>query len=378
MKIAYLEPFSGASGDMILGALIDAGVDLQKLVSELAGLKLPELTITALPVSQHGLGGTHAVVAPEVGHHSRSWRDIRALITDSHLLPEDKASALQIFTNLAEAEATVHGVAVDDVHFHEVGALDTIVDIVGAVVGLRLLGIEKVFSAPLHLGGGTVRAAHGVMPVPAPATARLLAMTGSTVAAPMAGEETAGELLTPTGAAIIGTLAVFNRPEFQVSSVGVGFGSKAFPWPNMCRLLIGDVSEHQNAPSNTESLFVLDTNIDDMNPQFFEILIERLFAAGALDVWTSPISMKKGRSAQLLSVLARPADRDELISQLIEHSTTLGVRCTPTERFAADRRFESVLTKWGRSGSSSKFGRVACWTSLRNTTIVPHSRALTK
>ncbi len=184
MKIGYLEPFSGASGDMILGALLDAGVDLHELVAELGKLGLPEVSITAGPVSQHGLGGTHAVVAPEVGHHARSWRDIRALIANSAILPQDKATALQIFTNLAEAEATVHGVPVDDVHFHEVGALDTIVDIVGAVIGLRMLGIEKLFSAALHVGGGTVRAAHGVMPVPAPATARLLAMTGSVVASP--------------------------------------------------------------------------------------------------------------------------------------------------------------------------------------------------
>lgn len=347
MKVAYIEPFSGASGDMILGALLDAGVVLHELVAELAKLRLPELTITATPVSQHGLSGTFAVVAPEVGHNSRSWRDIRLLISDSDLSTADQTTALLIFANLAEAEATVHGVAVDEVHFHEVGALDTIVDIVGAVVGLRLLGIERLYSAPLHLGGGTVRAAHGVMPVPAPATARLLAQTGSKVAVPMVGEETAGELLTPTGAAIIGTLADFSRPEFRVSGVGVGFGSREYAWPNMCRLMIGDLTDQHVDASTSESLVVLDTNIDDMNPQFFEILVERLFTSGALDVWTTPISMKKGRSAQQLSVLARPIDRNGLIAEMIEHSTTLGVRASSIERFAADRRFESILTKWG-------------------------------
>jgi uncharacterized protein (TIGR00299 family) protein len=297
-------------------------------------------------VNQHGITGTHATVAPESGHHARSWRDIRKIIAESGLEESDKTHSLAIFEDLATAEATVHGVPVDDVHFHEVGALDTIVDIVGVVVGLRLLGIERIHSGPIHTGGGTVRAAHGVMPVPAPATARLLAMHAIPVAQPHEGEDVAGELLTPTGAAILGSLASFTKPAFAPRSVGHGFGSKQFAWANMVRITIAETSEAHQVDT-VEHLEVLETNIDDMNPQFLEILLERLFKAGARDAWTTPIQMKKQRSAICLSVLALPADRSRLASLIIENSTTLGVRVTSVDRIAADRRFESVGTRWG-------------------------------
>lgn len=346
MRIAYLEPFSGASGDMLLGALFDAGLSRDDLLQELSALQLPELAIDVTPAAQHGISGTHAVVRPETGHHARAWRDIRALIAESGLPEPDKRQALEVFGNLAAAEATVHAVPVEDVHFHEVGALDTIVDIVGVVVGLRMLGIEQLYAAPVHVGGGTVRAAHGMLPVPAPATARLLATLEMPVASPMDGELAAGELLTPTGAAIIGTLATFERPPFTPHRIGIGFGSKALPWANMLRIMIGESSE-RTIPGTAEPLLVIETNIDDMSPQFYDILIERLFAAGCLDAWTSPIQMKKGRPAVCLAALARPADQDQIVALLIENSTTLGVRITEVNRIAADRRFESVGTKWG-------------------------------
>jgi uncharacterized protein (TIGR00299 family) protein len=347
MRIAVIDPFSGASGDMLLGALFDAGLDPEDLRRELRGLDIPDITISASPVSQHGVAGTHAVVAPEHGHHSRSWADIRRLLESATIGEQARDQAIAIFQNLAEAEAAVHAMPVDDVHFHEVGALDTIVDIVGVVVGLRLLGVERVYCGPIHVGGGTVTAAHGLMPVPAPATARLLARFGMPVARPHPGEDEIGELLTPTGAAILGTLGLFDRPAFAVTATGSGFGSKQLPWPNLCRITIGDTIDEPVADDPSAGLVVLETNIDDMNPQFTGLLMERLFAGGALDVWTTAIGMKKSRPATMVSALAPIGKRDELVSIMIENSSTLGVRWHRVERDAAWRRIESVETRWG-------------------------------
>lgn len=345
MRVAHVDPFSGASGDMFLGALIDAGVSLAELNRELAALGLPEARVEAESISRSGMTGTLATVPAEIGHHARSWRDIRAIIDTADVSAATKTESLRIFQRLAEAEAAVHGVPIDDVQFHEVGALDTIVDIVGAVIGLRLLGIEQLSCGPLRVGGGSVVSAHGLLPVPAPATARLLTTATATIATPIPGETDAGELLTPTGAAILTTLASFDRPQMSVETIGTGFGSKQLPWPNICRLMIGNRVE-ADAPSG-EQLIVLDTNIDDMNPQFVEILLERLLASGALDAWTTPIGMKKGRPALKMSALARPADAERLVELLILESTTLGVRQTTVNRIAAGRHMESVDTRWG-------------------------------
>jgi uncharacterized protein (TIGR00299 family) protein len=344
MRVAYVDPFSGASGDMLLGALIDAGAPLTEMNRAIDALGISGARIDATLVTRNGITGTQASVPPEQGHHARSWRDIRALLERANLEPDVRDSAHRVFTQLAEAEASVHGVPIDDVHFHEVGALDTIVDIVGAVVGFRLLGVERVHCGPLRLGGGTVKTAHGQLPVPAPATAWLLANSGAPIAATLPGETGVGELLTPTGAAILGTLAAFERPTMTVRSVGTGFGSKELPWANICRVMIGEMG---SAASEGDPLVVLETNIDDMNPQFVEILVERLFAAGALDAWTTAISMKKGRPAITVSVLTRPSTVDELIGLLIQQSTTLGVRQTQVSRVAADRQMEAVQTRWG-------------------------------
>jgi uncharacterized protein (TIGR00299 family) protein len=278
MRMAFIEPFSGASGDMLLGALFDAGLELDQLLAELHKLHLPEVEITVQRTSQQGISGMHAEVKPETGHHARAWRDIRQMIQQSSLDPVDRATAIEVFTNLAEAEAAVHNESVENVHFHEVGALDTIIDIVGCVVGLRLLDVEHVYSAPVHVGGGNVRAAHGLMPVPAPATALLLSRFSMPLAEPFENEATAGELLTPTGAALLGTLARFERPAFTPQIVGSGFGTKHFPWPNMVRITIGNLSQPRSSLP-VDRMIVLDTNIDDMNPQFLELLVERLFAA---------------------------------------------------------------------------------------------------
>jgi uncharacterized protein (TIGR00299 family) protein len=345
MRAGYVDPFSGASGDMLLGALIDAGAPLDALNREIAALGITGARIMAETVTRNGITGTHASVPPEQGHHARSWREIRAIIEQASLAGEIKQDAIRIFSTLAEAEGAVHAVPVEEVHFHEVGALDTIVDIVGAVIGFRLLGIDRLYCGPLRVGGGTVSTAHGILPVPAPATARLLATSNAPVAAQLPGEAEAGELLTPTAAAILGILSIFERPAMTVTGIGAGFGTKSLPWANMCRLLVGDVAEVSN--SDGETLTVLETNIDDMSPQFVEILIERLFSGGALDAWTTAIGMKKGRPALLISALCRPSDAEALTALLIQQSTTLGVRRTSVTRTAADRQMETVLTRWG-------------------------------
>ena len=346
MRIAFVDPFSGGSGDMILGALIDAGVRIDALREELSGLALDGYDIAAAAHSQHGVSGTKFDVIVHDDVHSRDWKTIRVLIDASTLKPAVKQRALAIFKRLAEAESGVHGVPIDDVHFHEVGGIDAIVDICGACIALDQLGVEAVFCGPLRTGSGIVRAAHGMLPVPAPATARLLSASNAPLATPLPSDNPPGELLTPTGAAILTTLATFEQPAFTVRSTGAGFGSRQLPWPNMLRVTIGETA-HGYSIGQTDSVLQIETNLDDLSPQHVELLVERLFAAGALDVWTTPIGMKKGRPALLVSVLASESDRDEIVEIIILNTTTLGVRVSTVDRVKAARRFESVMTRWG-------------------------------
>lgn len=345
MRIAYFDPFSGASGDMILGALLDAGLSEAALRSDLGKIDLPGYSMTVRRGERQSISGTHVTVTPAEDQPHRHWRDIRTLIEESALDPQVRVAALSVFSRLAEAEAGVHGTSPEEVHFHEVGGVDAIVDICGACIGLTILGIEAVFSGPPRLGSGFVRAAHGLLPVPAPATASLLARAGAPTAGPDPGTEAVQvELLTPTGAAILTTLAEFRRPDFVPSAIGYGLGTRELPWPNALRVWIG---EAQDAGGDDDGDLLLETNIDDMNPQFFELLSDRLFAAGALDVWLTPIAMKKGRPATLVSIIAARRDRRGIEDALVANSTTLGVRCQPIERVKAARRFETVVTRWG-------------------------------
>lgn len=350
MPIAFFDPFSGASGDMTLGALIDAGLNLNDLRAELARLDLHGYELTAEPFEQHGIHGTKVSVLHGEDHHHRHWSDIREMIESSGLRDGTKRRALNIFQGLAEAEARVHNMSVDDVHFHEVGAVDSIVDIVGAAAGLELLGIDEVYSGTLRDGTGFVKAAHGVLPVPAPATAELISVAG----APLKQHDVESEMLTPTGAAILTRLAKFERPEMNPSSVGYGFGSKEFPWPNALRIWIGELKRpgaqddsHSDHAKNGPIEILLETNIDDMNPEFYEPLMELLFQHGAYDVYLTPITMKRGRPATKVSVLAALERRDTLESVLMEHTSTLGVRMVPIERTKAGRRTETITTRWG-------------------------------
>ncbi len=351
MPIAWFDPFSGASGDMTLGALVDAGLDLEDLRAELRTLGLSGYELHAEQIEQHGITGTRVrVELSDEDHHHRHWSNIRRMIESSDLRDGTKRRALHVFQGLAEAEARVHGMPVDDVHFHEVGAVDSIVDIVGAAAGLDILGIERLYSGTLHDGTGFVRAAHGVLPVPAPATAELVAMAG----APLRQYDVESELLTPTGAAILTRLASFARPEMHVTTVGYGFGSRELPWPNALRVFIGELVEPESTPAtrspdveDTPIEILLETNIDDMNPEFFEPLMDLLFQHGALDVYLSPITMKRGRPATKVSVIADLEHRAALEAVMMEHSSTLGVRMTPIERIKAGRRIEWVTTRWG-------------------------------
>ena len=346
MRIAFFDPFSGASGDMILGALLDVGLPEKALRSDLGKLNLPGYTLLITRDERGSVAGTRVVVTPDVEQPHRHWRDIRTLIEESALDAPVRDAALSIFARLAEAEAGVHGTTPDEVHFHEVGGVDAIVDICGACIGLALLGVRAVFSGPPRLGSGFVRAAHGLLPVPAPATAALLARAGAPSAGPDPGTESVQvELLTPTGAAILTTLAEFRRPDFVPSAIGYGLGTRELPWPNALRVWIGEADITPDDDANGDLL--LETNIDDMNPQFFDLLSDRLFAAGALDVWLTPITMKKGRPATQVSVICPVSRRRSLEDVLITNTTTLGVRAVPIERVKAARRSETVVTRWG-------------------------------
>jgi uncharacterized protein (TIGR00299 family) protein len=344
VRIALFDPFSGASGDMILGALVDAGLSINNLHTELTKLNLTGFTLHAEAASQHGLTGTRVRVEVADDQPARDWVAIRRLIETSGLDLNIKRQALAIFSRLAAAEAKVHGTTPESVHFHEVGGVDAIVDICGAAIGLNLLKVHQIYSTPPRLGSGFARSAHGLIPVPGPATAELLASVNApTIGQNPGGLDAPAELLTPTGAAILTTLAEFRQPDFAPSSIGYGFGSKELPWPNALRVWIGETANA--TPEGGELL--LETNIDDMNPQFLELLVERLFQAGALDVWLTPIQMKKNRPATTVSAICPSGKRQDLEDVLIRNSSTLGVRAITIDRTKAIRRIETVVTKWG-------------------------------
>ncbi|MGA9354680.1 MAG: nickel pincer cofactor biosynthesis protein LarC [Terriglobales bacterium] len=407
MRIAYLDCFSGISGDMFLGALLDAGVSATLLVQAVAALDVGArleisrvtrggMAATKVDVYAHdekdlpgkmfweqqkfadavhshehadSLGHAHwhvhtpAVDAPRAdapthnhGHEQgRGLREIRAIIEQSAIGSTAKATAVCIFEALGAAEAEIHNTTIDKVHFHEVGAVDAMVDIVCAAVGAEALGVDEWICSPLNVGGGTVKCAHGTLPVPAPATVKLL------VGAPVYSSGPQVELVTPTGAAIVKTLvtrfAAF--PTMKIEKAGYGAGSREFPeHPNLLRLTIGEATSAEivaGAPPavgstngvSTDHIAVLEANLDDLNPQVLGYAIERLFAEGALDVFSIPVQMKKNRPGALLTVLAKPEDADRLTKVVFAETSTLGVRRRAEQRRVLDRRWETVQTSWG-------------------------------
>jgi uncharacterized protein (TIGR00299 family) protein len=339
MKIAFVDCFSGISGDMFLAALLDAGLSLDTLREGIDKLNLPEQVDLRLTETHKGaLRAAHLEVVVSDGSGHRGLSDVLDILSASRLSGQVKATAARVFTLLAQAEARVHGEAVEDVHFHEVGALDSIVDVVGAAIGLDALGIERLYASPLPYGSGSVESGHGPLPLPAPATLELARLAH----APLAPSPSNVELVTPTGAAILAALAVFERPDLTVASVGVGAGNRDLPWPNVMRVIVGD------APAQEATQMVqLETNIDDMNPQFYGHVMDRLFAAGARDVFMTPIQMKKNRPGTLLAVIALRRDEAALAELLLRETTTLGLRVQPIARYEAEREFKEVQTAYG-------------------------------
>ena len=347
--LGYLDLFSGASGDMLLGALIHAGAPLDDLRAGLARLPLNGYTLEAEEVSDHGIRGVRAHVRLDgaVEHAHRRLADVRATIEAGGLPERARIQALAIFQRLAEAEGAIHGVAPDEVTFHEVGAVDSIVDTVGVALGLDLLGVDDLYCSELPLTSGRARSSHGPIPVPAPATLELLKGTDA-VWRPVPGE---GELVTPTGAAIVAALARFERPAMRVIATGYGFGTRALPWANCLRLLLG--AAPTPAPSREpdgferDQIVVIESNIDNMTGEALGWLMERLLDSGALDVSYAPLQMKKNRPGALLTVIAPPESADGLAGLILSESATLGVRMRSSERLIAGRRVETIETPLG-------------------------------
>ncbi len=360
MRIAYLDCASGISGDMTLGALVDAGAELAAIQVAIDTLGLPSCRLVAHEVKKCGFRATQITVEHEPEHKHRHLHHITAMIEKSSLTPRARESATRIFRQLAAAEAKVHGSTIEKVHFHEVGAVDSIADIVGSAVGFDLLGVEHVICSPVPTGRGFVEIAHGRCSIPAPATGELLR------GVPLAALDVEGELTTPTGAAIVAALAEqFGPvPAITVGRIGYGAGQKDFPQANILRVLLGEASPKLQATGDArltarrpraESIVLLETNLDDAGGTAIGHCVDRLWEAGALDVALVPIQMKKGRPGVLVSVQAQPEEADRLADILFVETPTLGVRRSIVERTVLARESVEVQTPWGKIAGKIAF-----------------------
>lgn len=366
MRLLYFDPFNGVSGDMILGALLDLGLPLEHLRSQLGKLELHGFDLACQTIERGGLRGVRLQVegtgqdqnhGPQRGHHDprrehgRGFEEIREMIESSSLDSRVRSQAVAVFRRLGEAEARVHGCPLSEVHFHEVGAIDALVDIVGACIGFQYFEIERFYTAPLHLGKGTVTFSHGTWPVPAPATAQLIQ------GFPVLMGPVEGELTTPTGAAIVTTLVEPDQalPLCRFEKTGWGAGEKAFPGiPNMLRLMLGQTvkSAQLSAPSEVagvrqEQVLLLEASIDDLEPETFGHFLERALGKGALDVYYVPLHMKKNRPGLLLCLLCRPEDAEKMAELIFQETTTFGIRWSPWQRWILDREVKTVETEYG-------------------------------
>lgn len=347
MKIAYIDCFSGVAGDMLLAALLDAGVPIDLFRQTLAQLNLPEVLLTAEKVKKQGIAATYVRVHLDanVPQKHRHLHHIVKIIDSADLPPRVSDTAKRIFNRLAEAEALVHGSTIEKVHFHEVGAADAIVDIVCAAAGFAHLNIEQIICSPIPTGSGTITCDHGVMPVPAPATAQLLRNV------PIAACDEIGELATPTGVAIVTTLATaFGPPPAMTpSAIGVGAGTRdGKTRPNIVRLLIGEDASHASQPGLVhDEVVILEAQLDDCTGQTLAFAAEQLLEAGALDTYITPIIMKKGRPGQLLTALCDATDATRLEALILRHTTTFGVRRSMAQRVKLTRVHETVNTRFG-------------------------------
>ena len=344
--IAYLDCHSGISCDMLLGAMLDAGLSLDALREALASLPVAGYKLALESFHDRGIRGSRFnVLVEEQAQPIRHLADIITLLNASTLPPHVRQTALSIFQCLAEAEATVHGSSIAEVHFHEVGAVDALVDIVGAAIAIETLGIVQLYASPLPLTSGHVQTAHGLLPVPAPATLEILRR----VAAPWRPCPVEGELVTPTGAAILATMARFETPALAIERVGYGFGHKKFPWPNCLRLCLGRAraAVGGDGEPDVDWVTVIETNIDNMSGELLGGLMERLLEVGALDVSYTPVQMKKNRPATLVTIICPAEEAEELALVLLRESSTLGVRIQQMQRLKAQRTQESIETPFG-------------------------------
>lgn len=341
MKTLYFDCFAGASGDMILGAMVAAGVDPNFLREQLSLLPVKGFSVDFETVNRSGLSATYARVETAHEHKHRHLSDIKEIIEGSSLSGAVKQRAVQIFTRLAEAEARVHNEPVDHVHFHEVGALDAIVDVVGAAICFDALQIERFVCSPLHVGSGMVQMAHGKFPIPPPAVAELLK------GVPFYSTDLKGELLTPTGAAIITTVCSEYGPipQMTTDSTGYGAGTRQYEnFPNVLRVLVG---ETESGGPTEERLWMIETNLDDASPQIIGHVMDRVLELGALDCFFTPVQMKKNRPGVLLSILCAPREREVVMKLLFTETTTLGIRSHEVARRALQRSVVQVETQYG-------------------------------
>ena len=340
MKVAYFDCFAGISGDMTLGALVDAGLSFAALKSELDKLGVREFTLSQRRVEKHGIAGTKIDVNAREGHVHRHLKDVLEIINNSAISASAKEKAARVFQKLAEAEAKIHGTTIEAVHFHEVGAVDAIVDVVGAIIGLELLEIEAIYASKFRFGSGHTRGAHGAMPVPVPAVVEM------TKGFPAERTHIPYELVTPTGAALLTALAsnIGETVQLRTESTGYGAGTRDVEQvPNLLRVEIGELV----TDTQTDTPVLLETNIDDMTPEIYGYLIDRLLEAGARDAFLTPVIMKKGRPGIQLTVLADPNKETELTELIFSETTTLGIRRLPVQRHILERRTDTVQTPYG-------------------------------
>ena len=345
MKVAYFDCPAGISGDMLLGSLVDCGVSIDQIKDGLASLPINEFEITEKRINKSGLVCTQVEVLVTDKVKERRLEDILTLVANSQLPEKVKEKALGVFKRIGTVEAQIHGVDIATIHLHELGGQDTIIDVVGAFLGMEILGVDKVYASPLPLGTGHIQSAHGLIPLPAPATLALLA------GVPVIGSELKVELVTPTGAAILTSL----EPEFGVIpsmrllKTGYGAGKMDLPIPNVLRLLLGEGSDNHRpaSPFQIEQLVCIESNIDNMNPEIYSYLSERLFDAGALDVSLIPVYMKKNRPGTVVNVLCSEDSSENLINILFSETTTLGARKYIVSRYSVERHITLVSTPYG-------------------------------
>ena len=345
MKLAYFDCPAGVSGDMLLGALVDCGVSIDEIKEGLALLPIQDFEITVNRVNKAGLVSTQVEILVQDKVKERRLAEIITVIRESRLPEKIKGNSLDVFQRIGVVEARIHGLDVEEVHLHELGGLDTIIDVVGVFLGKEILKIERVFASPLPLGTGYIQTAHGTIPLPAPATLALLE------GVPIVGSEFKTELVTPTGAALLTSMVQeFGIiPSMRLLKTGYGAGKRDMPIPNVLRMLIGEGIEHSssNYPFQEEKLVCLECNIDNMNPEIYSYLSECLFNTGALDVSLTPIYMKKNRPGTLVTVLCSEEITEKLIDILFSETTTLGARKYTVNRYSVERHITQVTTPYG-------------------------------